>query len=98
MPTNNQLAVQNKKSFELKVETCIDQMKDDDVGGQILCFIRVNGFLLLHEEMPFDIKLSDIYKYEIVIFDVENERGENSDSWKHVFFPEELKDFFVREH
>lgn len=70
-------------------------MLQDGAKGEIIVFERVDGSLVskkIDAKMLLDEDRHN--KYEMILFDGGNTHG---NAWKHVFFPHQIKHFFVDE-
>lgn len=80
--------------FEQQLGACVNAMCQDDAIGRTLVFERDKGELhMRHIDIP-DLVDTDIYRYEMVVFDGGTISG---DTWKHVFFPRQREHYFVYE-
>lgn len=77
------------------VAVVIDCMLQDDARGQTIVFTRENGVLMPSTVSADTIELDALGQYEAILFDGGNSAG---DLWKHVFFPQQCREYFVDEN
>lgn len=82
-------------AFRHEVAVCIDCMLQDDARGETMVFVREGASLIPKIISADAIDLDNLQQYEMILFDGGNSAG---DTWKHTFFPKQLKDHFVDEN
>ena len=83
------------ESFRHEVAICINCMLQDDARGGTMAFVREDGRLTPKVISADAIDLDNLQQYEMILFDGGNSAG---DTWKHTFFPKQLKNHFVDEN